>query len=193
MRNLDFMLQTLVNLVLYYLQTGRMPARLWIPAEDWAEDLAAFPRDIVEWAARTHRRESPYLPTVADIWRRYEELHRGSEAHREAEWVLPGRILARDEQVALNTDWRVKTPANLRGKMERGRRGGCGRVGRRACACGAFSGRQACGDTVAKGCGARGLGDAGHDVRWRGSRGCRSLAERGSGIRKRKEGMMSEL
>ena len=56
MHNLDFMLQTLVNLALHYPQAGRTPAQLRILAEDWAEDLAAFPRDIVEWALKAHRR-----------------------------------------------------------------------------------------------------------------------------------------
>ena len=65
MHNLDFMLQTLVNLALHYPQAGRTPAQLRILAEDWAEDLAAFPRDIVERAVKAHRRESPYFPTVA--------------------------------------------------------------------------------------------------------------------------------
>ena len=116
MHNLDFMLQTLVNLALHYPQAGRTPAQLRILAEDWAEDLAAFPRDIVERA-------------VADIWRRCEELRRGLEARREAERALPGRTLTRDEQIALNTDWCAKILANLRGKMERGKRGGCGRAG----------------------------------------------------------------
>ena len=117
MHNLDFMLQTLVNLALHY-----TPAQLRILAEDWAEDLAAFPRDIVERAVKAHRRESPYFPTVADIWRRCEELRRGLEARREAERALPGRTLTRDEQIALNTDWCAKILANLRGKMERGTR-----------------------------------------------------------------------
>lgn len=90
MHNLDFMLQTLVNLALHYPQAGRTPAQLRILAEDWAEDLAAFPRDIVERAVKAHRRESPYFPTVADIWRRCEELRRGLEARREAERALPG-------------------------------------------------------------------------------------------------------
>ena len=127
--NLDFMLQTLVNLALHYPQAGRTPAQLRILAEDWAEDLAAFPRDIVERAVKAHRRESPYFPTVADIWRRCEELRRGLEARREAERALPGRTLTRDEQIALNTDWCAKILENLRGKMERGKRGGCGRAG----------------------------------------------------------------
>ena len=129
MHNLDFMLQTLVNLALHYPQAGRTPAQLRILAEDWAEDLAAFPRDIVERAVKAHRRESPYFPTVADIWRRCEALRRGLEARREAERALPGRTLTRDEQNALNTDWCAKILANLRGKMERGKRGGCGRAG----------------------------------------------------------------
>ena len=129
MHNLDFMLQTLVNLALHYPQAGRTPAQLRILAEDWAEDLVAFPRDIVERAVKAHRRESPYFPTVADIWRRCEELRRGLEARREAERALPGRTLTRDEQIALNTDWCAKILANLRGKMERGKRGGCGRAG----------------------------------------------------------------
>ena len=120
MHNLDFMLQTLVNLALHYPQAGRTPAQLRILAEDWAEDLAAFPRDIVERAVKAHRRESPYFPTVADIWRRCGELRRGLEARREAERALPGRTLTRDEQIALNTDWCAKILANLRGKMERG-------------------------------------------------------------------------
>ena len=129
MHNLDFMLQTLVNLALHYPQAGRTPAQLRVLAEDWAEDLAAFPRDIVERAVKAHRRESPYFPTVADIWRRCGELRRGLEARREAERALPGRTLTRDEQIALNTDWCAKILANLRGKMERGKRGGCGRAG----------------------------------------------------------------
>ena len=115
MHNLDFMLQTLVNLALHYPQAGRTPAQLRILAEDWA--------------VKAHRRESPYFPTVADIWRRCEELRRGLEARREAERALPGRTLTRDEQIALNTDWCAKILANLRGKMERGKRGGCGRAG----------------------------------------------------------------
>lgn len=113
----------------HYPQAGRTPAQLRVLAEDWAEDLAAFPRDIVERAVKAHRRESPYFPTVADIWRRCGELRRGLEARREAERALPGRTLTRDEQIALNTDWCAKILANLRGKMERGKRGGCGRAG----------------------------------------------------------------
>lgn len=90
MHNLDFMLQTLVNLALHYPQAGRTPAQLRVLAEDWAEDLAAFPRDIVERAVKAHRRESPYFPTVADIWRRCGELRRGLEARREAERAPAG-------------------------------------------------------------------------------------------------------
>ena len=56
-------------------------------------------------------------------------MRRGLEARREAERALPGRTLTRDEQIALNTDWCAKILANLRGKMERGKRGGCGRAG----------------------------------------------------------------
>lgn len=97
-----------------------------ILAEDWAEDLAAFPPEIVERAVKRYRRESPYFPTVADIWKRCEELRRGLEARREAEQALPGRTLTRDEQLALNTDWCARILANLRGKMERGKRDGCG-------------------------------------------------------------------
>ena len=121
MHNLDFMLQTLVNLALHYPQAGRTPAQLRILAEDWAEDLAAFPRDIVERAVKAHRRESPYFPTVADIWRRCEELRRGLEARREAERALPGRTLTRDEQIALNTDWCAKILAREDGAWETGR------------------------------------------------------------------------
>ena len=150
MHNLDFMLQTLVNLALHYPQAGRTPAQLRILAEDWAEDLAAFPRDIVERAVKAHRRESPYFPTVADIWRRCEELRRGLEARREAERALPGRTLTRDEQIALNTDWCAKILENLRGKMERGKRGGLsGRAGARR------RGGGGPWDAGAGGCGAR--------------------------------------
>ena len=52
MHNLDFMLQTLVNLALHYPQAGRTPAQLRILAEDWAEDLAAFPLSLIHiWCA----------------------------------------------------------------------------------------------------------------------------------------------
>ncbi len=100
-----------------------------ILAEDWAEDLAGFPPDVVERAVKAHRRESPYFPTVADIWKRCGALRRELEARREAERALPEKTLTWDEQIALNTDWCAKILANLRGKMERGRRHGCGRAG----------------------------------------------------------------
>ena len=62
MHNLDFMLQTLVNLALHYPQAGRTPAQLRILAEDWAEDLAAFPRDIVERAGKGTSPRIPVFP-----------------------------------------------------------------------------------------------------------------------------------
>ena len=43
MHNLDFMLQTLVNLALHYPQAGRTPAQLRILAEDWAEESCGVP------------------------------------------------------------------------------------------------------------------------------------------------------
>ena len=145
MHNLDFMLQTLVNLALHYPQAGRTPAQLRVLAEDWAEDLAAFPRDIVERAVKAHRRESPYFPTVADIWRRCGELRRGLEARREAERALPGRTLTRDEQIALKTGMLrtcgvTRLCAGLSGRASARRRGGGGPWDAGAAGCGARRG-----------------------------------------------------
>ncbi|MFR4119697.1 MAG: hypothetical protein ACLT2T_13320 [Bilophila wadsworthia] len=187
MHNLDFMLQTLVNLALHYPQAGRTPAQLRILAEDWAEDLAAFPRDIVERAVKAHRRESPYFPTVADIWRRCEELRRGLEARREAERALPGRTLTRDEQIALNTDWCAKSLRTCGGRWSAGNGEAADARVTRACACGAFrAGKLA----VAEGRGTRGWG-CGARRGWRGP-GPEPCGT-GNGIRKQKGGVMGEL
>ena len=69
MHNLDFMLQTLVNLALHYPQAGRTPAQLRVLAEDWAEDLAAFPRDILERAVKANPRISLRLRIYGGVAR----------------------------------------------------------------------------------------------------------------------------
>ncbi|GAB7497415.1 hypothetical protein Bwad002_17660 [Bilophila wadsworthia] len=122
MHNPDFMLQLLVNLALHYPQAGRTPAQLQILAEDWAEDLAEFSPGTVEKAVKRYRRESPYFPTVADIWARCDELRRGETALADA-LALPGRTLTREEQRMLNGEWCAKILANLRCKMDARKQG----------------------------------------------------------------------
>ena len=119
MHNPDFMLQLLVNLALHYPQAGRTPAQLQILAEDWAEDLAEFSPGTVEKAVKRYRRESPYFPTVADIWARCDEMR---TALADA-LALPGRTLTREEQRMLNGEWCAKILANLRCKMDARKQG----------------------------------------------------------------------
>ena len=121
MHNPDFMLQLLVNLALHYPQAGRTPAQLQILAEDWAEDLAEFSPGTVEKAVKRYRRESPYFPTVADIWARCDELRRGETALADA-LALPGRTLTREQRM-LNGEWCAKILANLRCKMDARKQG----------------------------------------------------------------------
>lgn len=123
MHNPNFTLQLLVNLALHYPQAGRTPAQLQILAEDWAEDLAEFSPDMVERAVKLYRRESPYFPTVADIWARCDEMRRGAEARLVDVQALPGQTRTVEEQIALNNDWCVKIFANLRGQMDASRQG----------------------------------------------------------------------
>ena len=113
----------LVNLALHYPQAGRTPAQLQILAEDWAEDLAEYSPDVVERAVKLYRRESPYFPTVADIWARCEEIRRGAEARLVDAQALPGQTRTVEEQIALNNDWCAKIFANLRGKMDARKQG----------------------------------------------------------------------
>ena len=110
MHNPDFMLQLLVNLALHYPQAGRTPAQLQILAEDWAEDLAEFSPGTVEKAVKRYRRESPYFPTVADIWARCDELRRGETALADA-LALPGRTLTREVQRMRSPAWSAQFPA----------------------------------------------------------------------------------
>ncbi|MBS5454395.1 inverted formin-2 [Bilophila sp.] len=91
-------------------------------AEDWAEDLAEFSPGTVEKAVKRYRRESPYFPTVADIWARCDELRRGETALADA-LALPGRTLTREEQRMLNGEWCAKILANLRCKMDARKQG----------------------------------------------------------------------
>lgn len=124
----DFTLQLLVNLALHYPQAGRTPAQLQILAEDWAEDLAEFSPEVVERAVRLYRRESPYFPTVADIWARCDEMRRGAEARLADAQALPGQTRTREEQIALNNDWCTKILANLRGHMDARKQGRPGKT-----------------------------------------------------------------
>lgn len=96
-------LPLLVNLALHYPQAGRTPAQLQILAEDWAEDLACFPVAVVAEAARQHRRESAFFPTVAEIRSRCENVQRGRQALAAA-LALPGQTRTLDEQCALNLE-----------------------------------------------------------------------------------------
>lgn len=123
MHNPNFTLQLLVNLALHYPQAGRTPAQLQILAEDWAEDLAELSPEVVDRAVKLYRRESPYFPTVADIWARCEEIRRGTEARLVDAQALPGQTRTVEEQIALNNDWCVKIFANLRGQMGASRQG----------------------------------------------------------------------
>lgn len=122
MHNPDFMLQLLVNLALHYPQAGRTPAQLQILAEDWAEDLAEFSPGTVEKSVKRYRRESPYFPTVADIWARCDELRRGETALADA-LALPERTKTFDERCEEGADWCAKILANLRGNMDARKQG----------------------------------------------------------------------
>lgn len=99
-----------------------------ILAEDWAEDLAEFSPDVVERAVKLYRRESPYFPTVADIWARCDEMRRGAEARLADAQALPGQTRTREEQIALNNDWCTKILANLRGHMDARKQGRPGKT-----------------------------------------------------------------
>lgn len=122
MHNPDFTLQLLVNLALHYPQAGRTPAQLQILAEDWAEDLAEFSPDVVEKSVKQYRRESPYFPTVADIWARCDELRRGEAAQADG-LALPEQTKTLDERCEEGAEWCAKILANLRGKMDARRQG----------------------------------------------------------------------
>ena len=103
MHTTDTILPLLVNLALHYPQAGMTPAQLQILAEDWAEDLACFPVAVVAEAARQHRRESAFFPTVAEIRSRCENVQRGRQALL-ATLALPAQTRTLDEQCALNAE-----------------------------------------------------------------------------------------
>jgi hypothetical protein len=61
------MLKLLTNLSLHYPQAGHSPAQMMALAEDWAEDFAAYPLQVVQRAVTCARRECLYFPSTAKL------------------------------------------------------------------------------------------------------------------------------
>ena len=59
------MLRVLARLNLHFPQSGRSAAELAALAEDWCEDLAPFPLEVVERGLKYARRESRWFPSTA--------------------------------------------------------------------------------------------------------------------------------
>lgn len=123
MHNPNFMLQLLVNLALHYPQAARTPAQLQVLAEDWADDLSEFSAEIVERAVKRYRRESPYFPTVADIWSRCDELRCASEAQILDVQGLTEKTRTQEEQITLNNEWCAKILSKLHSTRDVRRQG----------------------------------------------------------------------
>lgn len=67
MHKLDDMLDLLSALTLHYPQARYTDAQMAALAQDWAEDLEAYPLDVLQEAARDLRRREQYFPTLARI------------------------------------------------------------------------------------------------------------------------------
>lgn len=61
------MLRLLTNLSFHYPQVGHSPAHMMAVAEDWAEDFAPFPLQVVQRAVKYARRECVYFPSTAKL------------------------------------------------------------------------------------------------------------------------------
>lgn len=61
------MLELLTSLALHYPQARYTNDELKALALDWAEDLAAYPLDVLREATRDLRRSERYFPTVARV------------------------------------------------------------------------------------------------------------------------------
>lgn len=67
MHRTEDMLRLLTNLSFHYPQAGYSPAQMMTIAEDWAEDFAAFPLQVVQRAFTNARRECVYFPSTARL------------------------------------------------------------------------------------------------------------------------------
>lgn len=82
------MLHLLSGLLVHYPSAGYDRAALALLAEDWAEDLAGYPVDVLVEAAKRARREERYFPNVA-VMRDYAGQVAADIRVREQRYVLP--------------------------------------------------------------------------------------------------------
>ena len=61
------MLNLLMRLNLHYPQSGRPASELSALAADWVDDMAPFPKPVLERALRYARREARWFPSTAQM------------------------------------------------------------------------------------------------------------------------------
>ncbi len=98
----EMLLDILAPLALHYPQAGYTPAQLHILADDWCEDLAAYPMPLLRNVLRNLRRRERYFPCVATM------LDYAAAAAQESAMTahaLPSAARSPDEQRELNLQW----------------------------------------------------------------------------------------
>ena len=91
------MLQLLTGLAAHYPSAGYDDATLVLLAEDWAEDLAGYPVDVLVEAAKRARREERYFPNVA-VMRDYAGQVAADIRVREQRYALPESLPDEDAE-----------------------------------------------------------------------------------------------
>ncbi len=104
-------------LTLHYPQVGYTAAQLDALAEDWCEDLAAYPLSVLLDAVRAARRREKFFPCVAVLIGYADALVR-QESGREAVRPLPTRAEL-EANAARGREWLVRWQAEQRtGQVE---------------------------------------------------------------------------
>ena len=67
MHTREEMLNLLMRLNLHYPQSGRPASELSALAADWVDDMAPFPKPVLERALRYARREARWFPSTAQM------------------------------------------------------------------------------------------------------------------------------
>ena len=93
------MLHLLTGLLVHYPSAGYDRAALERLAEDWAEDLAGYPVDVLAEAAKRARREERYFPNVA-VMRDYAGQVMADIRAREQRYALPEGLPDEDAERA---------------------------------------------------------------------------------------------
>jgi hypothetical protein len=123
MHTREDMLNLLMRLNLHYPQSGRPASELAALAADWVEDMAPFPRPVMERALLYARREARWFPSTAQMLE-YCRRAMGEYTRHQERLALMQPEGDMEANIERGRRWTALIVARLRAQAEDGKAGG---------------------------------------------------------------------